>query len=169
MLTVPHYMFPTECKCGEAFEELYACLNYHYSDVGLLAMTAELMRLLAKIKLLEAHIQPSQQSAEKRVMESVKFMQRHLNMMLSLEDLAAHSGQSVSYYSRLFRNRTGQSPMAYYLQLKVGKACELLDQTELSVRQISRELGYGDPYYFSRLFKKVQGVAPAIYRKEVKG
>ena len=153
----------------DAFEEVYACLNYHYSDAGLLAMTSELMRLFSKIKLHQGSPQPQRQSAESRSLATLEFMQRHLDLPLTLKQLAEHSGQSESYYSKLFKERTNQSPMATFIQLKISKACELLDQTELTVQQISAELGYDDPYYFSRIFKKTQGCSPKYYRDSFKG
>ncbi len=75
----------------------------------------------------------------------------------------------MPYYSKLFRERTSHSPIAYFIQLKICKACELLDHTDLGVREIAIELGYDDPYYFSRLFKKIQGVSPSKYRRDIKG
>ena len=62
-----------------------------------------------------------------------------------------------------------QSPMAYFIQLKISKACELLDRTQMTMAQIATELGYDDPYYFSRIFKKTQGSSPTAYRASVKG
>ena len=59
--------------------------------------------------------------------------------------------------------------MAYFIHLKIRKACELLDQTELTVQEIAVAIGYDDPYYFSRIFKKIQGVSPSAYRQSVKG
>lgn len=55
--------------------------------------------------------------------------------------------------------------MASFIQLKIRKACEPLDQTNQSILPIAKQLGYDDPYYFSRLFKKIQG----CYRDSVKG
>jgi len=165
----PLLFVPDVTLMRQAFEDVYACLNYHYNDAGLLAMTSELMRLLSKIKLHYSHFQKHRQAADDRIMDTIDFMQRHLDMPLNLEDLAARSGQSISYYSKLFKKRTNQSPMAYFIQLKTRRACELLDHTELSVREIAEELGYDDPYYFSRLFKKTQGCAPINYRKIIKG
>ena len=75
-------------------------------------------------------------------------------MPLSLDEMAAHSGQSLLYFTKLFRQRTNQSPMAYFIQLKIRKACELLDQTDSTIREIATQIGNDDPYFFSRIFKK---------------
>ena len=153
----------------EAFEDLYACLNYYYSDAGLLAMTSALIRLFSQAKLHQGSFQLQRQSAEARTMATREFMQNHLDMSLTLGELAAHSGQSIPYYSKLFKECTNQPPMAYFIHLKIRKACELLDQTELTVQEIAVAIGYDDPYYFSRIFKKIQGVSPSAYRQSVKG
>ncbi len=153
----------------QAFEDVYACLNYHYSDAGLLAMTGELLRFLSKIKLHHNHPHRERQAVEDRIMATIDFMEQHLDMPLSLADLAACASQSVPHYCKLFKRRTSQSPMAFFIQLKIRKACELLDQTDQSVKAIAEELGYDDPYYFSRQFKKIQGCSPSHYRASIKG
>ena len=153
----------------EAFEDIYACLNYHYSDAGLLAMSGELIRLLGKIKLHYSNPHKERQAVENRIMATIDFMEEHLDMSVSVEELAAHAGQSTTHYSRLFKHRTSLSPMAYFIQRKMRKACELLIQTDQSVKAISENLGYDDQYYFSRLFKKIQGVSPTHYRDSIKG
>ena len=153
----------------EAFENVYACLNYHYSDAGLLAMSSELLRLFSQAKLHQGFLGAQRQSAENRVVSTLAFMEQHLDMPLTLNEMAAHSGQSLPYFTKLFRQRTNQSPMAYFIQLKIRKACELLDQTDSTIREIAASLGYDDPYYFSRIFKKNQGRSPAAYRRSIKG
>ncbi len=165
----PLLFVPDTQLMSNAFEDVYACLNYHYSDAGLLAMTSELLRLFSITKLHQGFPGSQRQSVEDRVASTLDFMEQHLDMSLTLEELAAHSGQSVPYYTRLFKERTNQSPMACFIQLKIRKTCELLDQTDLSIKQIAGELGYDDPYYFSRLFKKVQGCSPSTYRIAIKG
>lgn len=165
----PLLYVPDIGKMRQAFENVHACLNYHYSDAGLLAMTSELMLLFSKSKLHQGYALPQRQSAENRLAATQEFMEQHLDMPLTLEELAAHSGQSMSYFSKLFKARTNQSPMAWFIQLKIRKACEWLDQTGLSVKEVAEKLGYDDPYYFSRLFKKVQGCSPTAYRQTVKG
>ncbi len=165
----PRLYVPDLPMMRQAFEEVYACLNYHYSDAGLLAMTSELMRLLSKIKLHHSHPRRDRQAVEDRILATLDFMEQHIDMSVSLEDLAARAGLSIPYYCKLFKNRTSHSPMAYFIQLKIRKACRLFDQTDLSVREIAEKLGYDDPYYFSRLFKKVQGCSPSAYRETIKG
>jgi len=150
----------------QAFEDVYACLNYNFSDSGLLSMSSKLMNLLSVIRLHRKHRHPRRQAAEDSVLRTIKFMRQHLDMNLTLDDLATQSGQSVPYYCRRFKERTDQSPMSYFIHLKLQKACELLVQTDLSVKDVAEELGYKDPYYFSRLFKKIQGYAPSQYREQ---
>ena len=73
-------------------------------------------------------------------------------------------GMSDSWFRRLFREKYGVAPMSYRLQLLNERACRLLQNTNLSVKEIAFQLGYESQNYFSRTFKKAQGVSPAHYR-----
>jgi transcriptional regulator GlxA family with amidase domain len=57
------------------------------------------------------------------------------------------------------------SPINYFLHLKIERAGQLLLHTNMKINQISLKLGFDDPYYFSRLFKKIKGVSPKQYRE----
>jgi AraC-like DNA-binding protein len=92
-------------------------------------------------------------------------MLEQLTQPLSLDDFADYAAMSRSYFSRQFREKTGYAVMDYFTRLKIQKACELLETTEMKVTEISHYLGYKDPYYFSRLFKKVSGISPSHYRQ----
>ena len=59
--------------------------------------------------------------------------------------------------------------MDYLIQLKMQRACQLLDLSDLRVKEVAAKIGYDDPYYFSRLFSKVMGLCPQTYRNNVKG
>ena len=96
-------------------------------------------------------------------------MEQHLGMPLTLDEMATHSGLSLPCFTKLFRQRTNQSPMSYFIQLKIRKACELIDEADLSIRKIASQLGCDDPYCFSRIFRKTQGCSPTAYRRSVKG
>lgn len=87
------------------------------------------------------------------------------NKNLSLNDAAALGYVSPSYFSRIFTYETGENFTVYVSKLKVEWAKQLLEKTNLSVTQISEELGFNDPGYFIKIFKKYEAVTPALYRK----
>ena len=94
-------------------------------------------------------------------------MQSRINERLSLEDMAALAGQTSRYqFIRHYRAHTGQTPVKAFLHMKVARACYLLETSRLPVTDIAQQLGFDDPYYFSRLFRKATGVSPARYRKQ---
>ena len=96
-------------------------------------------------------------------------MQENLNTPLRLEDFARKSGLSVSHFSEIFRTQTGQSPMVYFIHLRMRLACRLLDLSNKPIKTVAIETGYRDPYYFSRVFKKSMGISPEKYRNIKKG
>lgn len=94
------------------------------------------------------------------------YLRQNIDSSLALADMANHAGLSKSHFSRIFKDQTGYAPMDYFIHLKVQKAVSLLMLTDLSVREIATTVGYEDPYYFSRLFKKVTGASPSAIRNE---
>lgn len=92
------------------------------------------------------------------------YMREHLEDRISLEQLAELAGLTPAHFATRYREKTGTSPIQHFLHLKVERACQMLDNTDLSFADISRQLGYDDAYYFSRLFKKVMGQSPRDYR-----
>jgi AraC-like DNA-binding protein len=91
-------------------------------------------------------------------------MRKELSARLTVEDMALKNNLSASHFSSLFRKATGMSPMDYFIHLKLQKACLQLHSTEIKIKNIALEIGYEDPYYFSRLFKKHMNVSPDVYR-----
>ena len=102
------------------------------------------------------------------ISKSISFMRGHVGEALSLQQLARQSGLSVAHYSKLFTQKTGFSPIDHFIQLKIQYACQLLDISQLYVKEIAHRVGYQDPYYFSRIFKKVMQMSPLEYRKRDK-
>jgi AraC-like DNA-binding protein len=94
-------------------------------------------------------------------------MWRHLNEPLRVSTLSALSGLSVSLFSSLFKCATGYAPIEFFIRLRMQRACELLRETTLSIKEVATLLGYSDQFYFSRIFKSVNGVAPSYYRLQI--
>lgn len=146
-----------------SFNEILLTLQAGYSLHHLLRAAAALRHLLSSAALTVAYAPPAH-SRDVHVEEIIAFMRANLDRALSLDDLAAQAALSRSHFSRRFAEKTGYPPIDYFIRLKIQQACELLEATNLDVGQIAHRLGYEDPYYFSRLFKKIMGSAPTAYR-----
>jgi AraC-like DNA-binding protein len=97
---------------------------------------------------------------------AINYMKNNLDRSITVDELADHLNYSNSYLYSLFKEETGYSPIHYFNHLKIQKACQYLSSTDMSVKEISYELGFKDPFYFSRLFKKQMEVSPTAYREE---
>nr|WP_243145844.1 AraC family transcriptional regulator [Clostridium chromiireducens] len=71
---------------------------------------------------------------------------------------------SSVYISKVFKEKTGESPINYLINLRLEKAKDLLISTESPIKSIAQSVGYSDAYYFSKLFKKYYGHSPYKYR-----
>ena len=98
---------------------------------------------------------------------AVRYMKENIEKQLTLQQLCDYIGYSVSQFSLIFRKRIGQSPLNYFNWLKVNRACQLLETTDLKVNQICTMVGIDDSYYFSRVFTKIVGVSPKKYRQTI--
>ncbi|MDR3338217.1 MAG: AraC family transcriptional regulator [Treponema sp.] len=99
----------------------------------------------------------------------ITFMKERLHENVALEDLTKVSSLSQSHLHNLFRRATGFAPIEYFLQAKILAASKDLYFSELPIKDIAFSYGIEDPYYFSRIFKKIMGVSPQQYRSMVKG
>lgn len=97
------------------------------------------------------------------------YLLENVSNQINMEDVASELNVGYSWFRKTFRNHTGLSPAQYYLQLKINKAKELLTYTSLSVKEIAEMAGFQSPHYFSRIFKKKQGVAPVDWRAFTQG
>jgi AraC-like DNA-binding protein len=101
--------------------------------------------------------------------KSILYMQNHIDKRITLGELANHCGFSVSQYSLIFKKKTSRSPMEYYNNLRIQDSCQLLDFTNMNIKEISSNLDFEDQFYFSRVFRKTMGISPLEYRKRKKG
>ncbi len=83
---------------------------------------------------------------------------------ISLDDVSRQLDLSSYYFSKLFKEETGSNFTEYVTKLRMDKAKELLADKSLSMKAICSAVGYSDPNYFSRIFKKNEGITPTEYR-----
>ncbi len=103
----------------------------------------------------------------RKVGRCIRYMMDHLNQPLQVSTLAAQANVSPSHFFALFKRLTGCPPMDYFTRLRMRHACRLLHSTSASVKEVAAELGYDDPFYFSRVFKSVNKVPPSEYRQQL--
>ena len=130
----------------------------------LIAASGALGQLLCLIQFRMATAEPKGRTAEEGIQRSIDFMHKNLAKKLRLGDLANIAGMSPGYYGMFFRKNRDNTPVDYFNRLKIQKACELLKTADLPVGKIGESVGFTDPYYFSRLFKKMMGTSPRSYR-----
>ncbi|WP_316816072.1 AraC family transcriptional regulator [Pedobacter nyackensis] len=148
------------------FEEIYSIMEHSFNDKEMEAANFNLLHFISSfIYYKESH--PEVYNTDS-ISSSITFMKQHIHETPGIEQLAKQQNVSISHYSRSFKQKTGLSPINYFNQLKIQKSCQYLYFTDRSIKQIALDLGFDDQYYFSRLFKNVIGVSPAIYKKQHK-
>lgn len=91
----------------------------------------------------------------------------HYNEEICIEDYAKEHHMSISWFIRSFKQYTGSTPMQYILAKRIYNAEALLQNESYNITEISNIIGYDNPLYFSRIFKKVKGISPTEYRKHI--
>jgi two-component system, response regulator YesN len=86
---------------------------------------------------------------------------------ITLEEVSKEVNISPHYFSKLFKDEMGENFIDYLTTLRINAAKEIMKISLMSVKEICYEIGYGDPNYFSRIFKKIVGVTPTEYRDSI--
>ena len=155
----------------ELFEEIFHTLEMGYGRDNRSYASAVFHYYLGTLRYLQPYRNAANHKEEKTdvVTAAIHYMRENLERKLSLEEIVAHTGYSLSHFSALFTKQTGYSPFAYFNHLKIQQACKLLDFTDMKINQICYKIGIEDSYYFSRLFRKIMGMSPREYKKMKKG
>ena len=106
-------------------------------------------------------------SCRKEILLICGFIQQNMDRRITLSMLAQNVNMSENYISRLFKAETGNNIITYINQLKMEHARLLLEDKNLSVRDIALALGFDEPSYFNKLFIRFFGLSPTGYRKAV--
>jgi two-component system response regulator YesN len=104
-------------------------------------------------------------NAAKLVQQAKEYIERHYaNSQMSLADISQHVFLHPSYLSSIFKKETQTSIIEYINEVRLKQSKHLMDtQSDIMVNQITQQVGYNDPYYFSKIFKKRYGVSPTQY------
>ncbi|MFC6486834.1 AraC family transcriptional regulator [Nitratireductor sp. GCM10026969] len=103
--------------------------------------------------------------AQRRCLE---LMRERLSEDISLDELAAEARLSPFHFARMFKQSVGVPPRVYLTRLRIAKACDLLETTDLPVTEIAQEVGYSSNQVLARVFVKHQRMSPTDYRRAVR-
>jgi len=158
---------PYNVKGLEIWQNIYQILEKGFNNASVRNATFHLYHLLATFLFPENESKNDKKGKQDLVSNTIHIMRDNIGQKLSVENMAADNNVSVSHFSALFRKATGMPPIDYFISIKMQKACELLHSSDEKVIVIAAQLGYSDPYYFSRIFKKHIGLSPNLYRRNL--
>lgn len=159
-------ILPFDGVINASFNRFCQLLSQGYSREILEFITLNLPHFFSGY--LYPELQTENSVGEKDIIaQSIGFLKDNIGNRIELASIAENVHLSVSHFSKLFKARTGYSPIEYLNHLKIQKACYLLQFSDKRISVISYDLGFDDQYYFSRLFKEHMGTSPLHYRNMV--
>lgn len=119
---------------------------------------------LVQALLQEMPGQGETQECSKGIDQSIGYMYKHYHEKMKLDTLAEIAGLTATSYSRSFKKVKGVTPVQYLNQIRIDSSKELLQQDN-SLQEVAESVGFGNEFYFSRMFKRSVGLSPTIYMK----
>ena len=113
----------------------------------------------------DSTISMKENSFDSAINQVISYAQRHLDLPLSVPQMAEMAGYHPSHFTKLFRKRFGVSPAQFLMQKKISAAMDLLTVTAKPIAEIAALLGFSNQFYFCNVFKKQTGMTPSEYRR----
>lgn len=111
----------------------------------------------------------SEDESDRIVQQAIHYLSTQYAEPITIEMMAESLGYNRAYLSRMFKRHTKVTPVTFLLKLRVDKARLLLrERLELTIEQIAASVGFYDPLYFSKQFRRWYGVSPSEYRNQIK-
>ena len=123
-------------------------------------------RLMQMAYELNAGKRAPVRSQARYVEQALRYIEQNFASPINAKDIAAHLNLNRTYFSTLFKEQTGRSPMEYLTDYRIEKSCEFMRNVHVSLSDVARSIGY-EPPNFTRLFKRAKGMTPAEYRRQL--
>ena len=153
------------------FEDIFSTLSQSQHLESLRYASSLLHYYLASMRYLNIfrHTATEKQEQLDITEAAIHFLNENIEKKLTLANIAYYIGFSPAHFSRIFHEKTGESPLAFFNKMKMERAMQMLIETDLRINQICHKVGIEDNYYFSRLFRRHTGLSPKAYREKFRG
>lgn len=154
---------------GHDFELIQQMLDFHYrldkaNRIELPLLMNEAISIISKATYLD-RINRTTTDEMNILAMSIKYIEENITNRISVEDVALYVNMGYEKFRKLFTKQYRISPGNYILNRRINAAQKLLSSGNLSVKEISLELGYPDSYTFSKQFKKITGHTPSEFKR----
>lgn len=145
------------------YQELNNCQNI----ASYLETQGILIQLVGRFLHSQLHLGHPVSQAPVKMVETIGYILVNLHQELSVAVLASRANQHPDYFSRQFKIFTGERPVKYILDKRIERAQYLLATSRMTYSEIAIQVGFDSLSYFSKSFKKLTGMSPRAYKKQV--
>lgn len=145
----------------DAFEDTFRHVRHGFGEAAMTGLSTAFVRLLGLVKVHQPSAGWRSRASENRLLTVLAMMREDLARPWTLEQLAGEAMLSIPHFTALCRRQTGMPPLGLLIRLRLQRAMDMLQRGNYNVAEAARAVGYEDPFYFSRLFKKHIGVTPS--------
>jgi len=150
---------------AEAFEDTFRHATHGFGEAAMTGLSTAFARLLGLVKVHQRVSGTRDRGAEGRLLKALALMREDLARPWTLKELSREAGLGVAHFTGLCRRQTGMAPLSLLIRLRLQRAMDLLQHGSHNVTEAARAVGYDDPFYFSRLFRRHIGVPPSSCRR----
>ncbi len=164
----PVFEYTKDDNINKCFEEMMQSINAEKSsDLRLQSLVYLFLATIIDEAVLDQSYKESKTNKNMYINKAIDFIQVNYSRKISVLELAKFIGLDRKYISKLFKDIVGVTIQDYLISFRINKAKEMMKDKQLSIGDISRSVGYDNPLIFSKIFKKVNGMAPSKYRDSI--
>lgn len=145
----------------------YQELNNHQKISDFLETQGILFQLLSRFTIPEIFQAREPKVIPAKILEAMRFVYVNLHLPLKVKLLAERASLNPEYFSRLFENHTGTRPLTFISGARIERAVHIMATSKASNAEIASLTGFESLSHFTRVFKKVTGLPPSVYRRQM--
>jgi AraC-like DNA-binding protein len=139
------------------------------SDIKLTGLLYELIAILVECNSDAEAVELGDENIKEFYFhKALEFIHKNYSRKTTISEIAKHIGIDRRYLHSLFKENSGLSPQEFLIRYRVERACDIMKNQQLSIMNISASVGYEDPLLFSKIFKKIKGECPTVFRRNMK-